>query len=227
MGSRFLTSFALSTLHSSASAFSQWRIAQVRTLFSPSASRLALQHTRCATRGNSSTAARNYRDLALLLLNEVRAGFAAKERLSEAWGYAEQALAIDEALKASATIWESLSILADIADLEGRAEVARDYRRREREAAVAFEGNRAEIDRRFGQLIVAIGAAARGDRRARTEVERVVPRLEANGSHIAPAIQRIWAGEREWHSLVEDLNWTEALIVLRALETLEQASNAW
>ncbi|HEX6478627.1 MAG TPA: hypothetical protein VF043_07270, partial [Ktedonobacteraceae bacterium] len=46
-----LTSFALSILHSSASAFSQWGIAQVRTIFSPSASRLALQHTRCATRG--------------------------------------------------------------------------------------------------------------------------------------------------------------------------------
>ena len=69
----------------------------------------------------------------------------------------------------SSEIWNTLGILADIADLEGRAEDARDYRRRERETFAAFEGNRYHIDQQHGQLIAAIAAAAKGNKEARNE----------------------------------------------------------
>ena len=69
-------------------------------------------------------------NLAILLVNEVRAGRAATTRLADAKRYAEQALAIKETLDASQRIWTTLNILARIADREGHAEEARDYRRR-------------------------------------------------------------------------------------------------
>ncbi len=164
-------------------------------------------------------------NLAGLLVNEVGAGCAAKTRLAEAKSYAERALAIRETLDASAEIWMTLNILAKIADLEGRAEEARDYRRREREAFAAFEGNRYHIDRQHGQLIAAIAAAAKGDAEAREAVEAVFPELEEAGWKIAAATRRIWAGERDWHALVEDLGGEEALLVLRVLETIGEAND--
>jgi len=164
-------------------------------------------------------------NLANLLVNEVRAGRAAKTRLAEAKSYAERALAVRETLDASSDIWRTLNILANIADLEGQAEEARDYRHREREAFAAFEGNRYHIDRENGQLIAAIAAAAKGDAEAREAVEEVLPELEEDGWEIAGATRRIWAGERDWHALVEDLDSEEALLVLRVLEMIGEAND--
>jgi len=131
-------------------------------------------------------------------------------------------LAIDQALDTSSGIWTEFAILAAIADLEGRAEEARHYRRREREAFAAFEGNRYHIDRQHGQLIAAIAAAAKGDAEARAEVEARLPRLEEKGWKIAAATRRIWTGERDWHALVEGIDSNSALLVLRVLETIVQ-----
>ncbi len=166
--------------------------------------------------------ARYLNNLADLLVSEVVAGRAAKTRLAEAKSYAERALAIKETLDASVEIWTTLSILAKIADLEGQAEEARDCRHRERETFAAFEGNRYHIDRQHGQLIAAIAAAAKSDAEARAEVEARLPRLEEAGWKIAAATRRIWAGERDWHALVEDLDRQDALLVLRVLETIAQ-----
>jgi hypothetical protein len=163
-----------------------------------------------------------YNNLAYLLVSEVGGGRAAKTRLVEAKSYAERALAIRETLDASSEIWKTLGILANIADLEGRAEEARDYRLRECETFAAFEGNRYHIDRQHGQLIAAIAAAAKGDVQAREAVEEVLPQFEGAGWKIAAATRRIWAGERDWHALVEDLGREEALLVLRVLETIAQ-----
>jgi hypothetical protein len=118
-------------------------------------------------------------------------------------------------------MWMPLSNLALIAELEGRAEEARAYRRREREAYAAFAGNRYHIDQQVGELIEAI-AVATGDMQVREEVEAELPQLEEDGWHIAGAIRRIWAGERQWHALVEDLDAEQALVVLRVLETLAE-----
>lgn len=165
-------------------------------------------------------------NLAGLLLDEVRAGRIPKTRLVDARGYAENALVIKNTLDASSEIWTTLHILADIADLEGRAEEARNYRRRERETYIAFEGNRYHIDRQHRQLIADIVAAARSDTQVRAKVEAALPQYEAKGWHIADATRRIWAGERDWHSLVEDLDAQDALLVLRVLETIAQPEEA-
>src|SRR6266567_4174504 len=163
-----------------------------------------------------------FNNLAYLLVSEVQAKRASRTRLAEAKGYAERALTIRETLDASAEIWKTLGILANIADLGSQTEEARNYRRRERETFAAFEGNRYHIDRQHGQLIAAIAAAAKGDAEARAEAEARLPRLEEAGWKIAAATRRIWAGERDWQALVEDLDRQDAVLVLRVLETIAQ-----
>jgi tetratricopeptide (TPR) repeat protein len=161
-------------------------------------------------------------NLANLLKDEVRAGRMPAARLAEARGFAERALKIMETLNASSEIWMTLSIMAGIAELEGDAQAARGYRRREREGFAAFAGNRWHIDQQFGAFIQKCAAASLGQPEARAAVEAELPEAEANGWPITSALHRIWAGERDWHALAEDLGWEESLLVLRVLETLEE-----
>ncbi len=172
-------------------------------------------------RSGSLAHAKDLSNLANLLVSEVRARRAQRERLTEARSYAERALAIKEPLDASAEIWTTLGILANIAELEGRAEVARTYRCRARETFAAFAGNRYHISRQFEWFIRDVAVAARDQPEVRMVIEEILPRLEGKNWHISAAIQRIWAGEREWHALAEELDWHEALLILRILETLE------
>ncbi len=165
-------------------------------------------------------------NIANLLKNEVEGGRASNTRLAEARDYAERALTIKETLDASAEIWAALGILADIADLEGQTEAARDYRRRERETFAAFAGNRYHIDQQFGQFISDVVAAAKGDIQARERVEARLSKLEANGWRIAGPVRRIWSGERNWEALVEGVDANSALLVLRVLETIAQPGAA-
>lgn len=168
--------------------------------------------------------ARHLNNLADLLLGEVQKGHMDWDRLIEVRGYAEQALAILETLDASSGIWITLSILARIADLEGMAEEARDYHRRERETFAAFEGNRYSIDHEHGFLIKALASAVENTE-IRATIEAGLQPYEVKGWHITLATQRIWAGERDWHLLTEDLDRQDALLILRVLETL--ASSAY
>jgi tetratricopeptide (TPR) repeat protein/CHAT domain-containing protein len=160
-------------------------------------------------------------NLADLLTNEVRAGRLPPGRLAEARDHAERALKIMETLDDSAGIWATEGILADIAEMTGEPDAARAYRRRERASFAAFAGNRWHIDQQFSDLIQACAAAALGNTEARAAVEAVLPQLEANGWHITAALQRLWAGERDWHALAEDLDPPNALLVKRVLETIE------
>ena len=161
-------------------------------------------------------------NLANLLVNKVQAGSAATARLTEAKRYAEQALAIKETLDASSGTWTTLNILANIADLEGHVEEARNYRRRERETFAAFAGNRYHIDQQHGQLITDIATASQGNVQVREAVDAKLPQLEASGWKITVATQRIWSGERDWQSLAKGLDRQDALLILRVLETIEQ-----
>ncbi len=174
----------------------------------------------------SSSHANSLSNLAFLLMNELRAGRAATIRLADAKRYAEQALAIRERLDASSEIWKSLNILANIADMEGHTDEARDYRRRERDTFAAFEGNLYHIDQQHRQLIVDIAAAAQGNAQAREEVEAALPQLEENGWKIAAPTRRIWSGERDWETLVEEIDRNSALLILRVLETIEHPAEA-
>lgn len=164
-------------------------------------------------------------NLADLLVNEVQAERTPKSRLVEARRYAEQALQIKEQPGTSAEVWTTYSILAQIAQEEGNQEAARNFRRCERESYAAFAGNRARIDQQHGSLIVAIAQAAQGDQKQRTAVEETLPQIEQAGWHIGAAVQSIWAGERDWHTLAEDLDRDDALLILRVLETLEQPAS--
>jgi tetratricopeptide (TPR) repeat protein len=161
-------------------------------------------------------------NLAGLLTNEVRAGRLPSGQLAEARSYAERALRITETLDASEEIWKTQSILGDIAELEGDTEAARDFRRRARESFAAFAGNRWRIDNNFGELLPILATAVRGDEEARAAAETVLPQLEAIGLDIRAAIPRLYAGERDWHALTEELNLWQALLALRVLETLEE-----
>lgn len=159
-------------------------------------------------------------NLAALLLLEVRADRSPKARLDDARSYAERAMTIRETLGDTQEIWTSLDMLAAIAALQGRIEESRAYRRREREAFAAFAGNRYQIAQDFEPLIAATAAAAKGDSQARGQVAATLPQLEANDWHITAAVQRIWGGERDWHTLVENLGGPQALLVQLMLETI-------
>lgn len=163
-------------------------------------------------------------NLASLLVGEVQVGRVPMNRLIEAWGYAEQAQAIQETQAVSANTWKTFSILADIAEMEGRMGAARDYRRRERETYIAFEGNHHSIDRQFGELIAIIAIAARGNKRAREATERFLQQLEAElkTQPMIGAIRRLLGGERDKHSLTENLGGRDALLLLRMLEELQK-----
>lgn len=159
-------------------------------------------------------------------MNEVQFGRHPSTRLAEAWLLAEQALTIVEEIgDFSQEPWMTLAILAEIADMQGRSKEARTYRRRERETFAQFEGNRGHIDKQFGELITAIAAGALGNEQARAAVEQALPQLEQNGWHITEATRRIWAGERDWHSLCEEIDRNSALLVLRVLEEIERPSS--
>src|SRR6266536_2164484 len=76
------------------------------------------------------------------------------------------------------------------------------------------------------QLIVDIAAAAQGNAQAREEVEAALPQLEENGWKIAAPTRRIWSGERDWETLVEEIDRNSALLILRVLETIEHPAEA-
>jgi tetratricopeptide (TPR) repeat protein len=165
--------------------------------------------------------AKHLSNLANLLVYEVEVGHAqnASVQLVEAQRYIEQAMVIDERLN-NTDRWKRYSLLARIANQQGRAEVAKDYRRREREAYAAFAGNRFQINQQFGLHLPAF-TAAQDNLEVRVQVEEILPQLEKNGWHISEALHRIWAGERDWHALVEGLDNGPALLILRVLETLD------
>lgn len=156
-------------------------------------------------------------------MNAVKAGRVSQAQLDEARQYAERSLHIQEQPGISIESWKTFAILAEIAELKGQIEQAEDYRGREREAYATSEGNRYQTDRQHGPLIATIADAARGDDRARVQVEELLPTLEQRGWHVTSAVQCIWAGERDWQALVNDLDGPDALLVLRILETIAQS----
>ena len=180
--------------------------------------------------GNQVELARNLNNLADLLVSEVKTDRARQSKLLEARSYAQRALEIREKLEVSAGIWTTFNTLAAIADLEGAADDARTLRQREREAFATFERNRYEIDRQLGLLIAAIAAGAQGDETVQAAAAGALPELEERGWRIADATRRIWAGERDWHTLCEKLDGQQSLVVLRILEAIAETAggqNRW
>ncbi len=159
-------------------------------------------------------------NLADLIANQIQAGAWPSSRLVEAQAYAEQALAIKQTLDPnSASLWLSFSILADLANLAGQAVQAAEYRQQARTAFAAHAANRWHIDKDHGNLIAAIVAATQGHQAMHAAFEQALPQL---GWKISNAVQRIWTGERDWHTLCAELDLQDSLLILRVLEELEK-----
>lgn len=161
-------------------------------------------------------------NMANLLVQEVEAERVndTSAQLAEAQSYVEQATTINERLM-SPDLWMNFHLLVRIANLQGRMETTHGYRRREREAYAAFAGHRSQIDQQFGVLLPVL-VAAQDRLEVRAQIAGVLSQLEAKGWHISQALQRIWTGERDWHTLSEGLDDQDALLVLRVLESLDQ-----
>lgn len=162
-------------------------------------------------------------NLAALIQHEARSGRYPMSRLAEARALAEQILKLMRTLDAISEIWKTFDVLASIAGQEGDEDAARGYRREERETFAAFPDNRYRIDKRFGDLISRLAAAA-AQPGLRPGLEPLLSKHEAAGSRITTPIRRLWAGERDWHALAEGIHRDGALLVLRVLETI--AGNA-
>ncbi|WP_437723285.1 tetratricopeptide repeat protein [Sorangium sp. So ce861] len=160
-------------------------------------------------------------NLAALIQHEVRAGRYRTSRLAEARALAEQCLKIWRPLDASSGVWNTFGILASIAEQEGDVDAARGYHREERETFAAFPGNRYGIDKRLGNFIIMLAAAAE-QTDLRPQLEPRLSKLEAAGWRITTPVRRLWAGERDWHALADGIDPDSALLVLRVLETLAE-----
>jgi tetratricopeptide (TPR) repeat protein len=144
--------------------------------------------------------------------------------LAEAHQAAEQALQMTEKLPVEEKTWTLYRVRATIAELEGRADEAESYWRREREVYAAFPPHRAEIDQTYGAFIATIVAATRGDSQARVQVDAELVPFDANEQMrpFAVAVRRILAGERDWHTLSKDIVPQNALALLCVLESLQK-----
>jgi hypothetical protein len=138
-------------------------------------------------------------------------------RLAAARSHAEQALAIKKTLDpAAAQIWTTYSILADIADQQGDADAARDWRREERASYAAAPVSRHLLK---GQrpLIAAVVQAA-SNPSARRALDPVLATIVARGrtSQIG-VLRRILDGSRNEDALCASLDREDSTIVAAVL----------
>lgn len=77
---------------------------------------------------------------------------------------------------------------------------------------------RQEILSRYEPMLRVMAEVAGGDWRRRAEMEYALAKLQAKGWHVADAVQRIWAGERDADALTVGLNLNSSALVRRLLE---------
>ncbi|MCV6636572.1 CHAT domain-containing protein [Candidatus Albibeggiatoa sp. nov. NOAA] len=160
------------------------------------------------------TTAKALQNLANLLQNQP-------ERLTEAQQLAEQALEINKTLDpATAQIWKTYDILADIADKQSDTQTAKNYRRLAREAKANFAGTRYELKQQHGNLILGTVAAI-DDAEVRNALEAEMKTTPDEWKNLKTAIQQILAGERDVETLCEPLNFEDASIITAILEGIE------
>jgi tetratricopeptide (TPR) repeat protein len=159
--------------------------------------------------------------LSVALSNLASLLMAQPERLAEARKLAEEALAIRKTLDpGAAQIWRTYTILAGIADQEGKPEQAAQYRRLERDAKRAFAGTAHEM-RRHLPLILATCQAVQDPEKA-TEFDSVLSEGEQRGfTNLVGAIRRMLAGERNPDALCDNLDLDNSMIVETILDALD------
>jgi DNA-directed RNA polymerase specialized sigma24 family protein len=79
-----------------------------------------------------------------------------------------------------------------------------------------------DVLREFEPLLQGIAAVARGNDLYRPDIEAMFPFLEEHGWRITEAVRRIWAGERDWFSLMYGLDIQDSALLKRILDLIEQ-----
>jgi tetratricopeptide (TPR) repeat protein/CHAT domain-containing protein len=142
--------------------------------------------------------------------------------LTEAQKRADQSLAIIQNLDpATAKIWKTYHVLAQIADKQGNAEKAKKYRRLARETYTNFHGMRYDL-RQYVPLILGIVAVVINGKACKEELEPVLKMLKMVNQDTVNAIIHILKDERDVDKLCEPLTYREAPIITAILEGIAQ-----
>lgn len=184
--------------------------------------------------------AKDYNNLAALLLAAARGDYGAPppaglaesgDLLAEAESLAREAATLKEQIGDLSTgPWTTYNILAGIADAKGDAPAARDWRRKERAAYVAFPGHWANLSRQWGQVVQAVAQAARLRMDGLPARPALPPDLDAalqqfaehGWTAVVAALRAILAGARDADALADahNLDGEDYLIVCKTLEAL-------
>ena len=163
--------------------------------------------------GNPKELARDYNNLANLYLSQ--------DRLAEAEQYAKRAVAIMETLDLSASPWAPYNILASIAQAKGNTQEAAQWRRKVQESYFAFAGAAYQLPQWAPAFIQTVAAAVQGNTNAKSEVENILPQLEAGDwQNLVAAIRCMLAGEKDVDTLCAELDLEDAYIVRRIFAAL-------
>ena len=173
--------------------------------------------------GFEKTGQENY---AATVLRNLGIVYLSQNRLADAEQYAKRAIAIEETLDLSAEPWKTYSTLADIAHAKGNAQEAAQWRRKEQESYFAYPGAAYQLPQWAPAFIQTIAAAAQGNTNAQSEVEKILPQLEAtkDWKTLVTPVRRILAGESDFEKLRPELDRQDAYIVRRILAVLSGES---
>src|SRR5688572_2115095 len=83
-----------------------------------------------------------------------------------------------------------------------------------------------DVLREFEPLLQGIAAVARGNELYRPDIEAMFPFLEEHGWRITEAVRRIWAGERDWFSLMYGLDIQDSALLKRILDLINEPVTA-
>jgi hypothetical protein len=78
--------------------------------------------------------------------------------------------------------------------------------------------------REFDPLLRGVAAVALSHDGPRAAIEEVLPHLEEKGWRLSTAVERLWAGERDAHTLTAGVDPNSALLIRRILELIDSAT---
>ncbi len=156
-------------------------------------------------------------------LNNLAGLYLMLDRLDEARVYAERAVVIKERSDLSSQPWTTYSILAEIAERQGRTEEMKQWQRKSWDSRDSFAGTHHHLARilvRFQPVIADVVAAANGDISAKMKVESAFDTFTRNNWLIVDAIKRIWQDERDAETLTMGIDYNSRAVVLAILHRL-------
>ncbi len=154
----------------------------------------------------------NPKDLAAILHNLADLLQNQTSRIEEARASAEQALSIRETLNAaSAEIWVTYGLLAQIADKQQDRAKASHYRQSSRDSYLRFAGMPTQMKQMAWLIAEVLNAVSTQnvDEKLTTDLQN----LQQGRANLVNAIQHLLNGERNEAVLLEPLNYEEAAII--------------